>query len=47
MDSIISMIYVQGDMIATAVHVIVFVFSLETMAYVFSLIGGVAKCSKP
>lgn len=47
MDNIFNMIYVQGDMIATAVNVIVFVFSLETMAYIFSLIGGVAKCSKP
>lgn len=41
MDSLINLIYVDGNLILTTVKLVVFIFSLETMAYSFSLIGGV------
>lgn len=46
MDSLVNYLYSNGDMLMMACKVIVFVFSIETFAYIVSMIMGVAKCSK-
>lgn len=43
MDAIINMIFVEGDLILTFVHMFVFVFSLEFVLGFANLIKGMGK----
>lgn len=46
MENLVQYLYSNGDMLLMACKLVVFVFSLETFAYIVSLVMGVAKCSK-
>ena len=46
LDYIVTWLYSGGDMLMCTCRVIVFIFALEAMAYLISLVMGVAKCSK-